>query len=297
MWAWANQSSSLCIWASRPYGGPRRFKTRGPVCWSVSWPEAVEDEGLTRVPSAVCDCAHGGRVVKKASIAGLFRSRLSRGQMWLTNPFSLEIDKWSVHRDALIHEATTELNPGLWVEPASIGVLSLKLDGSHIRIYPIKSITISSLHTLWEMIIPVSLTRTRLLTATLQCPQPTNINSTDPPFPVQLLIHWGENSAGPFLHPDTFQIMIKIAIWPPVRSQFCPSKTFWQKQEETWQSKDVVRYPKWPTNVSLRAPLIGVRTWHQPSLPPCSGAPPKDFLNHANWSLYHTRVFIPQHRF
>lgn len=45
------------------------------MCWSVPWPGAVEDEGLTRVPSAVCDCAHGGRVVKAASIAGLFRSR------------------------------------------------------------------------------------------------------------------------------------------------------------------------------------------------------------------------------
>lgn len=45
------------------------------MCWSVPWPGALEDEGLTRVPSAVCDCAHGGRVVKEASIAGLFRSR------------------------------------------------------------------------------------------------------------------------------------------------------------------------------------------------------------------------------
>lgn len=45
------------------------------MCWSVPWPGAVEDEGLTRVPSAVCDCAHGGRVVKEASIAGLFKSR------------------------------------------------------------------------------------------------------------------------------------------------------------------------------------------------------------------------------
>lgn len=101
---------------------------------SVSWPEAVEDEGLTRVPSAVCDCAHGGRVVKKASIAGLFRSRVSQGQMRLTNPFSLEIDKWRVHRDALIRDATTQLNTGLLVEPGSIGVLSLNLGVSHIRI-------------------------------------------------------------------------------------------------------------------------------------------------------------------
>lgn len=45
------------------------------MCWSVPWPGAVEAEGLTRVPSAMCDCAHGGRVVKEASIAGLFRSR------------------------------------------------------------------------------------------------------------------------------------------------------------------------------------------------------------------------------
>lgn len=45
------------------------------MCWSVPWPGAVEAEGLTRVPSGVCDCAHGGRVVKEASIARLFRSR------------------------------------------------------------------------------------------------------------------------------------------------------------------------------------------------------------------------------
>lgn len=113
------------------------------MCWSVSWPEAVEDEGLTRVPSAVCDCAHGGRVVKKSSIAGLFRSRLSRGQTWFPNPFSLEVDKWSVQRDALIHKATTEPNRGLGAGPNSIGVLSLTLDASHIRLYPINSITIS----------------------------------------------------------------------------------------------------------------------------------------------------------
>lgn len=160
MWARANQSSSLCIWASRPYGGTRRFKTKGPVSWSVSWPEAGEDEALTRVPSAVCDCAHGGRVVKKASIAGLFRSRVSQGQTWLTNPFSLEIDEWSVHRDALIHEATTELNPGLLVDPDSIGVLSLKLVVSQIRIYAIKSITISRLCALLEMMFSVPLTKT-----------------------------------------------------------------------------------------------------------------------------------------
>lgn len=235
MWARANQSSSLCIWASRPCGGTQCFKTRGPVCWSVSWPEAVEDEGLTRVPSAVCDSAHGGRVVKKSSIAGLFRSRLSWGQTWFPNAFFLETDKWSVQRDAFIQAATTELNCGLGAGPDSIGVLSLKLGVSQIRVYPIKSITISGLHTLWEMMFPVPLTRTRLLPAMPQCPQPTNINSTDPPFPVQLLIHWGENSAGPFLHSDTFQILIKISIWPPVQSQFSPSKTFWQKLEETWQ--------------------------------------------------------------
>ena len=45
------------------------------MCWSVPWHGAVEAEGLTRVPSGVCDCAHGGRVVKEASIAGLFRLR------------------------------------------------------------------------------------------------------------------------------------------------------------------------------------------------------------------------------
>lgn len=45
------------------------------MCWSVPGPGAVEAEGLTRVPSAVCDCAHGGRVVKEVSIAGLFKSR------------------------------------------------------------------------------------------------------------------------------------------------------------------------------------------------------------------------------
>lgn len=118
------------------------------MCWSVSWPEAVEDEGLTRVPSAVCDCAHGGRVVKKSSIAGLFRSRLSWGQTWFPNPFFLETDKWSVQRDAFIQAATTELNLGLGAGPDSIGVLSLKLGVSQIRVYPIKSITISGLHTL-----------------------------------------------------------------------------------------------------------------------------------------------------
>lgn len=65
-------------YAYEPQGiveGHGTLKTRGPVCWSVPWPGAVEAEGLTRVPSAVCDCAHGGRVVKGASIAGLFRSR------------------------------------------------------------------------------------------------------------------------------------------------------------------------------------------------------------------------------
>lgn len=113
------------------------------MCWSVLWPGAVEDEGLIRVPSAVCDCAHGGRVVKKSSIAGLFGTRLSRGQTWVPNPFSLETDKWSVQRDALIHDATTELNRGLGAGPNSIDVLSLKLGVSHIRLYPIKSITIS----------------------------------------------------------------------------------------------------------------------------------------------------------
>lgn len=87
------------------------------MCWSASWPEAVEDEGLTRVPSAVCDCAHGGRVVKKSSIAGLFRSRLSRGQTLLPNPFSLETDKWRVQKDALIRNATRELSQGLGAPP------------------------------------------------------------------------------------------------------------------------------------------------------------------------------------
>lgn len=291
MWARANQSSSLCIWASRPYGGTRRFKTRGPVCWSVLWPGAVEDEGLTRVPSAVCDCAHGGRVVKKSSIAGLFGTRLSRGQTWVPNPFSLETDKWSVQRDALIHDATTELNRGLGAGPNSIDVLSLKLGVSHIRLYPIKSITISWIHTLWEIMFLVPLTRTRLLPATPQCPQPTNINSTDPPFPVQWLIHWGENSAGPFLHSDTFQIMIKISIWPPVQSQFSPSKTFWQKQEETWQSRNVVRYPKWPTNVFLRALLISDTTWHSPCFHSALEHCPKNFL--INWiNLYTTQQYL-----
>lgn len=107
------------------------------MCWSVSWPEAVEDEGLTRVPSAVCDCAHGGRVVKKSSIAGLLRSRLSRGQTWFPNPFFLEIEKWSVQRDDLIQDATTGVNCGLGSGNDSISVLSLKLDETHIRLYPI----------------------------------------------------------------------------------------------------------------------------------------------------------------
>lgn len=43
------------------------------MCWSVPWPGAVEDEGLTRVPSAVCVTVR--TVVewfKEASIAGLF---------------------------------------------------------------------------------------------------------------------------------------------------------------------------------------------------------------------------------
>lgn len=118
------------------------------MCWSVSWPEAAEDEGLTRVPSALCDCAHGGRVVKKSSIAGLFRSRLSRGQAWFPNPFSLEIDKWSVQRDAVIHDSTTELTRGLGAGPDSIGVLSLKFGVSHIRLHPIKSNKISRLYVL-----------------------------------------------------------------------------------------------------------------------------------------------------
>lgn len=55
------------------------------MCWSIPWPRAVEDEGLTRVPSAVCDCAQGGRVVKEASIAGLLRSKSILGSDLVLN--------------------------------------------------------------------------------------------------------------------------------------------------------------------------------------------------------------------
>lgn len=82
------------------------------MCWSVPWPGAVEDEGLTRVPSAVCDCAHGGRVVKEASIAGLFRSRGISGSDVARKSIFL---RRSVAGDALIHVATAELKCGLWM--------------------------------------------------------------------------------------------------------------------------------------------------------------------------------------
>lgn len=43
------------------------------MCWSVPWPGAVEDEGLTRVPSAVCVTVRTMvEWFKEASIAGLF---------------------------------------------------------------------------------------------------------------------------------------------------------------------------------------------------------------------------------
>lgn len=42
------------------------------------------------------------------------------------------------------------------------------------------------------------------------------------PFPVALLIHQGENSAGPLLKPGTFQILIKFAKWPPVQPYIQP---------------------------------------------------------------------------
>lgn len=119
---------------------------------------------------------------------------------------------------------------------------------------------------------------------------PTSIQPTLH-FLCKLLIHWGENSAGPFLHSDTFQIMIKISIWPPVQSQFSPSKTFWQKQEETWQSRDMVRYSKWPTNVSLRAVLISVTTWHSPCFYSALEHCPKNSL--INWiNLYTTQQYL-----
>lgn len=81
------------------------------MCWSVLWPGAVEDEGLTRVPSAVCDCAHGGRVVKKASIAGLFKSRTnSRSAVAHKSLFLRRRGVGSRERDVLMHVATTELS-------------------------------------------------------------------------------------------------------------------------------------------------------------------------------------------
>lgn len=69
-------------------GGRGAFKKQeGQCCWSVPWPRAVEDEGLTRVPSAVCVTVR--TVVerfKETSMAGLFDSeeylRVSRA--WQT---------------------------------------------------------------------------------------------------------------------------------------------------------------------------------------------------------------------
>lgn len=91
------------------------------MCWSVPWPGAVEDEGLTRVPSAVCDCAHGGRVVKEASIAGLFKSRaISGSDVAHKSIFLRKRGVGSRERDALMHMATAELNSGLWIKPESI---------------------------------------------------------------------------------------------------------------------------------------------------------------------------------
>lgn len=90
------------------------------MCWSVPWPEAVEAEGLTRVPSAVCDCAHGGRVVKEASIAGLFRSRGISGSDVACKSdksnFSEKQREWVVKRDRLVDVVTAKLKPGLWMK-------------------------------------------------------------------------------------------------------------------------------------------------------------------------------------
>lgn len=93
------------------------------MCWSVPWPEAVEDEGLTRVPSAVCDCAHGGRVVKEPSIAGLFRSRGISGSraahksIFLRNTGVGSRERCSYTWLLMV---TAELNSGLGTESDSI---------------------------------------------------------------------------------------------------------------------------------------------------------------------------------
>lgn len=67
----------------------------------------MEAEGLTHVPSGVCDCAHGGRVVKEASIARLYKSRVISGQS--ANPFSLEMHE----RKTCMSMVTAELRSGL----------------------------------------------------------------------------------------------------------------------------------------------------------------------------------------
>lgn len=92
------------------------------MCWSVPWPEAVEDEGLTRVPSAVCDCAHGGRVVKEASIAGLFRSRgISGSRAAHKSIFLRNTGVGCRERETLLYMVTHgDGRSGLWAESDSI---------------------------------------------------------------------------------------------------------------------------------------------------------------------------------
>lgn len=76
-------------------------------------PGAVEAEGLTRVPSAVCDCAHGGRVVKEASIAGLFRSRGISGLDVARKSNFLRTRQVKFKRDILVQVVTAGLQSGL----------------------------------------------------------------------------------------------------------------------------------------------------------------------------------------
>lgn len=219
MWAQANHSSPLCVWAARHWGGTRHFSTRGPVCWSVPWPEAAEVEGLTRIPSGECDFAHAGRVVKKVSIAGLsilsviVRSDEAHSTIFLQNG---ETTNGNIQ---FVLAVTTQHK--FWVENVLHHNFSVLLLLFHWVFHC--QVDYRSLTLFYNKDMATS-TETSM-------PQPATIHSSVPPspvFPTPLVIHeGGKNSAGPLLKPHTFQILIKIAKWPPVQASFNPFKTFW----------------------------------------------------------------------